>query len=131
MREAVFARFRSRWLEWMTDTLTITGPAARTYNRSTGEYDEVAGASRYSGIGRVFRRALTDSEEVVIGEMQRSLRQFELILPHDTTGIQIDDQVTITASDDSALVGVTGRVFHVEAGGWNETRRCYFEETLV
>lgn len=95
----------------MVDTCTITRPTTTTTtNPDTGAVTRTT-TTVYSGKCRM-RLPSPVARPDVVGGAQEFLQHPVLSLPATTTGVQIDDLVTMTAS---LLPGLVGRVFHVRA----------------
>lgn len=105
-REALLARAQAAAEAGMADTCTI--------RRLTGEATSTASgvitptyATLYTGKCRL-QQLISQARPHEVGEDHTLLIRFELQLPMSVTGLLVSDEVTITASRDSDLVG---RVF--------------------
>lgn len=90
--------FQTQWTNVLEDTVTIRTNAASsgTYTKGTG-YDGTA-STVYSGAGLV-RPAGFGSED--FGQEQIETVDYHVYLPHGTTGIVSDMQVTVDAVGDT------------------------------
>lgn len=124
------ASARRRLERWLTDTCTITGPDERDYDPATHRYTTTAGDPVYTGACRLTRSGTSD-RVVLAGEGPVSLRLFDLTLPWDTTGLAVNQIVTITSSDDPQLDGRTYRVVDIQGNSETAYRRVVVEDTLT
>lgn len=97
--------FRTQFDAAMVDTCTVAAVTDRgTFNPATGRYSSPSGSDIYSGQclirpDQTFEDRERADAEVVVG-------RYTIIVPHDTVGIQPDDQVTVdTCTLDPGLVG--------------------------
>lgn len=88
----------------LTDTCTIHDPANAVFNPQTGDYTNIGGPAVYDGACRFGVADSTDQRAEAGGESVR-LRVYKVRLPWDTTGIQVDQIITPTASNDPHLEG--------------------------
>lgn len=122
------SRARSRVTAWLTDTCTITGPASIDYDEEAGHDVDDAGQAVYTGDCRITPASAVDY--VNAGEAPIPLRLYNLFLPWDTVGIEVDQLVTITASTDLYLVERIFRVVDVEGMTDGVYRRLLCQDTL-
>ena len=99
----VTPELRSSAESLMVDTVTVTRPGADTFNPATGLLTAAAGTTIYEGPGRL-RLPTAQESDVMFGEEQLTRYRFVACLPHDTTGVQIGDVLTITKSGDPDVV---------------------------
>ena len=97
----------------MVDTCTITrasGPP--TFDAVTGVYTDPTPTTVYTGKCRVRTRSLgfLRNREVEAGERETVIWPYMVMVPVTDADVQVLDKVTVTASQDPALVGVTLRV---------------------
>jgi len=110
LREDVLRRAQTMAVAGMRDTCTIRRPTAPTEDLDTGEVTKTyLSPDPYAGPCRI-QQAIAQAQQQDVGEDYQLLVRFELQLPMTVTGIQVRDEVTITASRDPDLVG---RVFLV------------------
>lgn len=67
---------------------------------------------------------------LLVGEQRVTVRQYDVQVPHGVDTVLVDDLVTVTASQDAALVGRVLRVLSVTAVSYEWTRvlRCQSDE---
>ena len=108
----------------MSDACTVTrGTATQTFDPATGEYVTTPGAQVYSGPCRVKPRDNTD-RVVEAGGQAVSLFPFVVSVPISATTFEVDDVVTVTASQlDPAMVGLVLRVKQIATGSHLTARR--------
>lgn len=95
----------------MVDTCTITRTVATVTNPDTAQVTYTA-ASIYAGQCRL-KLPVAVARPDVVGGAQQFLQHPVLSLPATTTGVQIDDLVTMTAS--ALMPALVGRLFRVRA----------------
>lgn len=112
----------------MVDTCTITaGAATEVYDEATDTYVTPAGAVRYSGACRVKPRPHAD-RVVEAGAETVSLWPYLVSVPMGVTGVELDDNVIVTACAlDPSLVGTRLRVRQVQQGSHLTARRLSCE----
>lgn len=93
----------------MVDTCSIKRVTSSSTDPDTGVVTPTY-ATVYTGKCRL-KLASAVARPLTVGEAQVFLQHPTLSLPAATTGVQIDDIVTITAS--ALLPSLVGRVFHV------------------
>lgn len=109
----------------MPDTCTITrSSGAPVFDPVTGTYTAAGTSNIYTGRCRVQAKA---DEVVAAGDQPVTLRRFTASLPVATSGIEVDDLLTVTDSADADLVGLEFRVVDVKAGTWLVARRLTLE----
>lgn len=108
----------------MVDTCTIARVSAGTdFNDTTGGYSGGSSTPVYDGACRVKPKDNAD-RVVQFGEQAVSFWPFLVAVPMSVTGVQLDDVVTITASEsDPSLIGVQLRVREVPSGSQLTARR--------
>lgn len=104
------------------DTGTITRDGAATFNSGTGLLEHAAASTIYSGAMRV-RQPTASESEVLFGEEQVTRLRFVVTVPYDTTGVQVDDVVTVTVCDDADALDRTFRVTAVPVGSFMVSKR--------
>lgn len=105
----------------MVDTCTVTRPGAATLNETTGVVTR-ATTTVYTGACRVKPDAAPS--ETQSGEREVVVRRFIVSIPTSETGVEVDDIVTVTASElDPALVGRTLTVGGIVTGSHVTARR--------
>lgn len=92
----------------MTDTATITRAGASTFNPTTGQLTPTS-TTVHTGPCNVRMPAAVEIERL-FGEEQVTATRLVACFPHDVTGIELGDVVTVTESEDVDLVGVPLRV---------------------
>jgi hypothetical protein len=115
-------------------TLGDTGRAVRlagtpAFNTTTGTYTGPADTTVYSGPCRVMPRAQGETL-VNVGDQPITLRVYDVSLPHDATGIKVDDYWVTDTAADAELVGRRLRVLNV---GWSSVqagRRLVCQDVL-
>jgi hypothetical protein len=123
-----FAALRTVANSFMVDTCRITDDVAPVFDPDEGYTDET-GATFYTGPCRV--RPAGGPRVVNVGEDVFSLRMFDVWLPWDTTGVELDHLLTVTTSDDPYLVGRVLRVVDVQGGSDSAHRKLLCEDTLT
>lgn len=102
---AALARGQSAALLDMVDACTIRRRTGTTVDDNTGEESETF-TDLYAGQCRVQQRNV-QAQEQTPGEDYQLHQRLEVQLPLSVTGLQVDDQITITAAaHDPDLVGV-------------------------
>lgn len=92
----------------MTDTATITRAGASTFNSTTGQLTPTS-TTIHTGPCNV-RMPIAVEVERLFGEEQVTATRLIACFPHDVSGIEIGDVVTVTVSEDADLVGTASRV---------------------
>lgn len=109
----------------MPDTCTITRSGGEpVFDPNTGTYTPAAPSTVYTGRCRVQAKA---DEVVAAGDQPVTLRRFTASLPVATSGIEVDDVLTVTDSADADLVGLSLRVVDAKSGTWLVARRLTLE----
>lgn len=111
----------------LTDSCTIA--AAKATSFSAGDYTTTPGAQVYSGACR-FGALDTDDRVVEAGGEAVSLRTYRLHLPWDTTGIEPNQIVSATTSNDPHIEGARFRVLDVRGMTDPVGRSVIIEEVL-
>lgn len=98
----------------MTDTCEVRQPdVVGALDPATGEQTTTPGALVYSGACRVHPVPLNE-RQVIVGEEVVVLSRYYLRLPAETSGINVDQVVTITAVDaDRSTSNLVGRRWRV------------------
>lgn len=105
-RATVLARGRRAALASMADTCTIRRVAGQVTDKNTGNVTATY-ATLYAGKCRV-QSAKAQGEQHTAGEDYQLLLHLEVQLPISVTGLQVADQMTITAAvNDPDLAGRT------------------------
>lgn len=102
-------RGRSKAEELQVDTCTITRRSGSTTDPETGDITPTY-TTVYTGPCRLKLPTAT-ARPLTVGEAQEFTQHPTLSLPALTTGVEIDDLVTITAS--ALMPALVGRKFHV------------------
>lgn len=123
---SVLARGRQAALQLMRDTCTVERKSgAPVLNETTGELTQTWTVV-YTGVCRVKPRSPREAEW---GEHEVTLHQYTAILPWDATpGIQREDRLRVTASDDDWLVGRNLEVIAISLAGTATARRILIED---
>lgn len=107
-RDALLARAQAAAERGMVDTCTVRRVIGEVTERGTGVVTRThLDPNPYAGPCRVQQHQATADRQDA-GEDQVLMLRLELQLPISVTGLQVADEVTITASRDPDLVG---RVF--------------------
>lgn len=122
-------RLRTVVERWLTDTCVIRSPGLPVYDPDEGVDTITAGDIVYEGACRL--RPTGGDRIVMAGDAPISLRLFDLTLPWDTTGIMVNQQVTVTVSNDPHIVDRAYRVTDVVSGTDSAYRRVIVEDTLT
>lgn len=110
-RSSVLAKGQARAAASMTDACTIRRPTGGSTDQTTGVRTKTyASPDPYTGKCRV-QSALARSQPHESGEDYVRLLRLELQLPVTVTGLQVLDEVTITAATHDA--DLVGRIFLV------------------
>jgi hypothetical protein len=111
----------------MVDTCTITRAGAQTTDDLTGDVTSTPDTV-YAGKCRV-QQQVAFARSGDVGEATRWFARLELHLPATTVGVQVNDQVTITASvHDPDLVGRTFEVRGLAHKTYPTAHRLQIEE---
>lgn len=126
---AVLADLRGITESSMVDECTITrrSSATRVFNSTTGNYNDPSPDTVYTGACRV-RPVLLGSNIAESGGAPITRRQYGATLPHTLDDVAEGDILTVTASDDTQLVG---RPLYVLSVGFltdNVHRRLMLED---
>lgn len=121
---------RQRVARWLVDRCSIAAKPTVAFDEDQHRDVETAGADIYADLP--CRTAVTGTQDRVarVGERAVSLRLFTVTVPWDTTGVNVDDVVTITASNDPDLIDRTMRVVDVQAMTDGVYRKLVCEEVL-
>jgi hypothetical protein len=125
-RATVIARGRAAAEAGMVDTCIIRRPGVDVTDPFTGEVTPQL-TDVYQGKCRIQQRRSQAREEDA-GEAYILVQAVELQLPVSLTGLQVDDQVTVTASRDPDLVGRLFRVHDLAYKTDATARRPQVEE---
>jgi len=87
----------------MVDTAKIDRPGDPTFDPNTGLSTSGSTPVRSAGPCRV-RQPNAVETTVMFGERDVTKQRFVACFPHDVTGVEIGDVVTVTESDDADLV---------------------------
>ncbi len=127
--ESQLASMRSTAASFLPDIGTISLTGERTFNPVTGTYSVQPGAQVYSGPVRV--RAQGNAEVVVnAGEEPVTQATYDVTLPWDAIGIEVDHVLILSMSSDPDLIGRPLRIRDVRVGSFNTGRRLVAEDTL-
>lgn len=130
--DGVLARGRDAALQLMRDTCTVERKSGTpVLNETTGELTQAwtvvhTGACRVKPFGRAGQ---TPGREVEFGEHEVTLHQYVAVLPWDTSAeVSREDRLTVTASDDTWLIGRPLEVVDVGFSGSATARRIVVED---
>lgn len=113
----------------MTDSCTINAAeGARVYDPGTDSYVNAAGAQRYSGKCRVRMPNVMGEQTPQFAGREVTLQFAVVSVPVSVSGVQVNDVVTITASEDAELVGRTYTVVGLHHQSHATARRLRCEE---
>jgi hypothetical protein len=100
----------------MTGGCTIRHPGTiRIYDEATSQTRTTPNLPYYTGACRVQALAIGDSR-VLVAEEQVTRRGYLIAVPADVAEAAVDDQVTITSSNDPSLTGKTLTITSVQRG---------------
>lgn len=102
----------------MVDTVEVSRATAGTFNPATGLIEDGTPTVVYSGPGRLRMPTATETESL-FGEQQITKLRFVVDVPHDVTGIAIDDTVTLSESEDASALTRTFIVIAVPSETFN------------
>ena len=130
--EGVLARGREAALQLMRDTCIIERRTAHSaLNTTTGQYTDTW-TTVYSGPCRVKPpgdRGAGSGRDVTTGEGEVTLHKYELDLPWDASPEVIrQDRATVTACDDTWVLGRRMEVVDVGYSGTSTSRRIAIED---
>lgn len=108
---SITLRGRTRAEALMVDTCTITRVVSTTTDADTGVVTPTY-STIYTGKCRL-KLPVAVARPITVGSAQEFSQHPILSLPATTTGVQVDDILTITAS--LLMPSLVGRVFHVRA----------------
>lgn len=91
-------------------TITRKGAGSGVLNPVSGVFSPPAATTVYSGQCRVRKPTTAMEQEIVFGDINTTVSRFIVNLPYDAPIVDIDDVFTLTASDDSQILGVPMRV---------------------
>lgn len=117
----------------MVDACTITrGGGDPVFDPDTGEYTTPAGSTIYTGPCEVQISDGLNAREADAGGTEITLSRLTVKVPISVEGVQVDDVVTITASElDPDLVGQTYRVIAGFAKSFATARRLQVERVTA
>lgn len=122
-RQTAIIRGRRAAEKGMADTCSIRRRTGETTNPVTGEVTRTYGGSLYAGRCRV-QQPKAQAAQSDAGEDFQLLLRLEVQLPMSVTGLQVGDEVTITASAyDPDLPGRTFQVRDLAYGTHKTSRR--------
>lgn len=124
-----FAALRTVAGSFMVDTCTIADASSIVFDPELGYETDTAGAAIYSGKCRI--RPASGPAVVMAGEATRSFGYFDVWVPYDTTGVERDHLLTITASEDPHLLDRQFVVTNVEGGSDGAHRKLQVQDTLT
>jgi hypothetical protein len=113
-RKANISRLRGFAESLMADTCTVTHPGRGTTDPVTGHYDPDAGKPVYEGKCKVQSHGGIGAENTSLGSIVVST-MMRVDFPIGTTGLSVNDIVTITVSDDVTLLGARFRLVSQES----------------
>lgn len=125
----MFSALRPMAEQFMVDRCTINEASDITFDPDEGVESDTAGDEVYAGKCRI--RPASGPSTVEAGEGTRSFGYFDVWLPWDTTGVELDHVLTITTSDDPYLVDRTFTVVNVEGGSDGAHRKLQVQDTLT
>lgn len=109
---------QSTVVDALPDTGIIVRSTGGTTSRTTGDWAATTATTVYTGVMHV---RVPDSNEITMlfGDKETTTQRYVGVLPAITTGIVKDDQLTITISSATTLIGVPMRVTAVTSGSVN------------
>lgn len=113
----------------MVDRCTINGASSIDFDPEEGVESDTAGAEVYAGKCRI--RPSSGPSTVEVGEGTRSFGYFDVWLPWNTVGVELDHVLTITSSEDAYLVGRSFVIVDVEGGSDAPHRKLQVQDTLT
>jgi hypothetical protein len=125
-----------KWSEHHRPTATRAMTAMCTITRATGQgtvdaagwFDPAEAETVHTGPCRVVPRATDEGRHRTSGERTITPRRYEIGIEYDAPTILLGDQVTITASQDAGLVGLTARVMDVSFSSEQWVRMLFAQE---
>ena len=124
------ARIRTDYTATLGDTGTIVRLSGDpVFDPDTGTYTEPSESTIYTGAGRVMPRPAAETV-VAVGEQPVTLRLYDVSLPYDADGIEVDDYWVTTVSVDAELVGRRLRVLDVGWSSLQAGRRLLCQDVL-
>ena len=122
----MLARGRAAALQLMVDECLIERLTPGSFNSTTGDYADVW-AEIYSGRCRL--KSQGGGSAAQFGEHEVSLASYQVVLPWDMgPEIRIGDRVTITACEDSWVIGRHLDVTDVALNGISTARRITVQD---
>lgn len=117
------AFFQAQWEGRFLDTVSVDRVTDRgTFNATTGAYDAPSSSNIFTGSALIRPRTVRTAE---FGEEQVSQEALVIFLPLTATGIDLEDQVTVTSSQDPELTGEVLTVTALDA----DTYKTHIEIT--
>ena len=113
--------FRGQWATRFVDSVTIDRTTSRgSFNPATGAYDTPVEANQYTGNALIRPMSTSDKQ---YGQRLDTRGVYLVAVPYDTTGIQLEDTVTVVASTlEPDLDGTTLTIVDVENDSYNTHR---------
>ncbi len=121
--QGIIAQAQTRWPSMLIDSCVIA--------RVTGE--TIVGTVRTPTYTTVYTGVCSarayQASDAIAGDRQLEFRAIRVRLPHGTTGIKVDDRVTITSTHDGALDGKVLVVRNIRTDSYNTVRVLECEDT--
>lgn len=112
------AKVRERFARDQIDTVRIVREVLGDPDPVTLEIPVTAPAPVYDGPARIGRA--TPDATVSLGDGEVATRSVTIQVPYDVAGLRVNDQVLITACQDSEMLDTSWRVTGIDGGGsWN------------
>jgi hypothetical protein len=130
MRPAVVPTLRDKAIQQMIDQCVITRePTNSTFDPGSGLFNPGTVSTVYTGPCNVRSRDAYNRETNVI-DNSVTLQSYVGIIPWDVDGVEDDDILTPTVSDDPRLLGRPLRVIGVNVTTDNAARVLFLEDNL-
>lgn len=113
----------------MTSTCTVFTPGGPVTDPNTGEVTATPGAPVYSGKCRV-RPAGTQGSTLTVGGAEAYTFDYVISVPFSATAVTEGQRLTVTASPDPALVGITVKIEKTLRGEHLTARRLACTEVV-
>lgn len=128
------ALFRSQWASRFVDEVSVVRfSSGGTYNPTTRKHDATADSTIVAAgsPNALIRPGGGEADEEQLAVEQRTYTEYDVLLPHDTPELQVEDRISVVASvSEPELVGKTLTVTAIVRDSYNTRRRVVAELDL-
>lgn len=118
--------FQDEWSNRMVDSCVVKRETSTSFSTTSGTYSPTY--STISSTACLIRPASAGDEQA--GERQAELRMYSVYIPYTVTGVEPDDLVDVTSTNDGFINGKQFVVRNIPGDTYNHRRKLECEEVV-